>query len=110
MSKTAQYRFDLSGKKGCSIKSFVIKETDGEDEENAALAAKAKGGAATVFEELVRLSITYVDDAKVEPPLLDYDKWSSRTRNFVLQAFRSINGVDDKEVSDFLSAGRPLEG
>lgn len=107
--KVLQLRFTLEGRKNVSIKSFVIRETNGEDEENAALAAKAKGGAATVFEELVRLSITYVDDVKVEPPLEEYDAWNSRTRAFVLSAFKSINGItDQKEVDDFLAAGAPL--
>lgn len=101
-----QFRFDLKGRK-CSIESFVVRETTGVDEENAALAAKAKGGQHTVFEELVRLSITHVNDIKAEPPLLEYDSWNSRTRAFVLQAFKSINGIEDKEVSDFLGAGRP---
>lgn len=103
-----QYRFDLSSKKGCSIKSFVIKETNGDDEENAANQKLAKGGSATVFEELVRLSITYVDDVKAEQPLTDYDGWNSRTRAYILAAFKSVNGVEDKEVEDFLAAGAPF--
>lgn len=103
-----QYRFDLSGKKGCSIKSFVIKETNGEDEENAANLKLAKGGRATVFEELVRLSITYVNDVKAEQPLDEYDRWNSRTRAYIMNAFKSVNGVEDKEVEDFLAAGAPF--
>lgn len=107
--KILHMRFTLEGRKNVSIKSFVIRETNGDDEENAAIAAKAKGGAATVFEELVRLSITYVDDVKVDPPLQEYDGWNSRTRAFVLAAFKSINSItDDKEVTDFLAAGAPL--
>lgn len=104
-----QFRFDLSKKKGCSITSFVIKETNGEDEEQAANFRTAKGGSATVFEELVRLSITYVDDAKTEQPLEAYDSWNSRTRAYVLAAFKSVNGVEDKEVDDFLAGGAPFQ-
>jgi hypothetical protein len=107
MSPCKKFRFDLSARKGCSIQSFTLKETTGLDEENAALAAKAKGGAATVFEELVRLSLVMVNDQPVEPPFGEYDVWNSRTRAFVLQAYRSINGVDEKEVADFLSGGQP---
>ena len=107
--KVIQLRFSLEGKPNVSIKSFVIKETNGDDEENAAVQAKAKGGVTTVFEELVRLSITYVDDVKVEPPLEEYDAWSSRTRAFVLQAFKSINSIKDQaEIDSFLSTGAPL--
>ncbi|MGZ6970966.1 MAG: hypothetical protein ACXVID_04825 [Thermoanaerobaculia bacterium] len=105
-----QFRFDLSKKKGCSIRSFVIKETTGEDEEQAANFRTAKGGSATVFEELVRLSITYVDDVKAEQPLSEYDGWNSRTRAYVLAAFKSVNGVEDKEVDDFLAGGEPFLG
>lgn len=107
MNTAKKFRFDLSTRKGCSITSFTMKETTGLDEENAALAAKAKGGAATVFEELVRLSIIEVNGQTAEPPLLEYDSWNSRTRAFVLQAYRSINGVDEKEVADFLASGLP---
>lgn len=103
-----QYRFDLSKRKGCSICSFVMKETTGEDEEQAADFRTAKGGKATVFEELVRLAITYVDDVKVEQPFEDFEGWNSRTRAYVLAAFKSINGLEDKEVDDFLSAGAPF--
>lgn len=105
---TKKFRFDLSARKGCSIRSFVIRETTGVDEENAALAAKAKGGAATVFEELVRLSIVEVNGQPAEPPLLEYDSWNSRTRAFILQAYKSINGLEEKEVADFLASGQPL--
>lgn len=110
MKKAPQFRFDLSKKKGCSIKSFVIKETTGEDEEQAANFRTTKGGSATVFEELVRLSITHVDDAKAEQPLTEYDGWNSRTRAYVLAAFKSVNGVEDKEVDDFLAGGAPFQG
>ena len=106
-SQTPQYRFDLSSKKGCSIKSFVIKETNGDDEENAVNLKTAKGSG-TVFEELVRLSITFVDDVKVEHPFEDYDHWNSRTRAYVLAPFKSVNGVEDKEVDDFLAASAPF--
>lgn len=105
------YKFDLSGKKGCSINSFVMKETNGVDEEQAAQMKFAKGGpTSSVFEELVRLSITHVNDKKVEQPLQEYEAWNSRTRAYILQAFKSVNGVEDKEVEDFLAGGAPYLG
>jgi len=106
--QSPQYRFDLSKKKGCSIRSFVIKETTGDDEEQAADFKTAKGGKATVFEELVRLSITYVNDVKTEQPFEGFDDWNSRTRAYVLAAFKSINGIEDEEVETFLAAGAPF--
>ena len=100
-----KYRFDLSAKKNCSIKSFVIRETNGRDEEQAAIFAKAKGAASSSFEELVRLSVVSVNDAPVEQPFTAFDDWNSRTRMYVLQAYRSINAIEsDKEVDDFLAS------
>lgn len=105
MSKQ-EFRFDLSNKKGCSINSFVIRETNGKDEEMAARSAKAKGGAITVFEELVRLSIVKVDDEPVQMPLAAYDEWNSKTRSYILKAFQAVNGMED-DVNDFLASGLP---
>ncbi len=97
-------------KKPLSLQSFAIREVDGSDEERAAISAKAKGGAATVYEELVRLSIVEVDGSPVNHdgmPLTAYDSWNSRTRVFVLNAFRALNGIDEKEeTSDFLESGQ----
>jgi len=98
-----QYKYDLAKLKNCNIKSFVIRETDGEDEETAAVLAKAKGEGHSSFEELVRMSLVYVDGKKIEQPYEDFDGWNSRTRAFVLQAFKALNSVEEKEVGDFLS-------
>lgn len=104
----AQYRFDLSSKKACSVKSFVMRETTGADEENAAVAAKAKGGAMTPTEELVRLSIVSVDGKPVDQPYLSFDSWNTRTRNYAIKAWASINGVDEKDAKDFLDGAEAL--
>jgi hypothetical protein len=82
-------------------------ETTGLDEELAATQQKLRGQNSSVFEELVRLSIVEVDGQKVEQPFTDWDKWNSRTRAYVLAAFRSINGVEDNERADFLASARP---
>lgn len=89
-----------------SISSFTVREVDGNDEEVAAKAAKAKG--TTVYEELVRLSIAEVDGQPPAVPFTAYDTWNSRTRGFVLSAFRNLNGIDEKEEhADFLKSGQP---
>lgn len=102
-------KYDKPGKP-LSVKSFTIREVDGVDEERAALNAKAKGGASSVYEELVRLSVCEVDGQPVNQdpsqPFALYDSLNSRTRLFLLNAFRSLNGIDEKEeVGDFLTSG-----
>lgn len=103
-----KYTFDISKRRGCSIKTFTIRETDGKDETLAAVTAKAKGEGASMLEELARLSIVEVDGRPVSPESpADMDSWNTRTRTFVLNAFRHINGIDDEEGKDFLSQAKP---
>lgn len=105
----AQRRFPKVPK-GCSVApgvpltSFAIKETDGPDEEYAAQRAKAKGGSANPTEELIRASIVEVNGEPVAQPYEAMDKWSSKARAVLLQAWRSVNAVEDKELEDFLAA------
>jgi hypothetical protein len=103
-----KFRFSLEGRKGCSVKSFTLKETSGADEALAAEQKAAKGARATVFEELVRASIHAVDDQLVTQPYLEYDLWNSRTRAFALKAFVEVNGIEEDETSDFLSNAEVL--
>ena len=107
-----EYRFDLSKFPRMSIKSFHIREVTGEDEQVAALAAEAKGKSTSMLQELVRLSISQVEDAPVDAGTFTaFDKWSSRTRTAVMNAFKAINGMDDKaEISPLLSAALPALG
>jgi hypothetical protein len=109
--------FDLSKRKGCNladgtpIASFKMRETDGRDEENAANAAKAKGGSMTALEEQIRLSLVEVNGAKVNAgtPYLAYDDWNTRARQFAFEAYRSINMVKTEEVTDFLAGAVACE-
>jgi hypothetical protein len=102
----------LDGKvKHASIREFVIRETDGVDEERAAQFAKAKGGAITLQEELVRLSLVEVDGELVNhdgKPFMAFDGWNTRTRAYALRAWASLNAVSEKEMDDFLAAGEVL--
>lgn len=100
-------------RKPMSVGSFVMREVNGKDEEQAALIAKAKGGAASMYEELIRLSLVEVDGQPVnnEPgvPYAGFDTWNTRTRTFVQNAFRALNGIDEKEeLSDFLESGEVM--
>jgi hypothetical protein len=92
-----------------SIKSFTIRETDGKDEDAAAIVARARGGTATVMEELVKRAIMFVDGQPVNHtegvPFEAWDGWNSATRSFVTNAFQSVNGFM-KEDADFLTLGK----
>ena len=99
-------KFDLSRRKGSQIKSLVVRETTGADEEVAAGWAKAKGGTATVVDGLVRISIVEVDGKAVEQPYGPYDKWNSRTRQYATVAWRMLNIVEDDDLEDFRKAGQ----
>jgi hypothetical protein len=107
--KPLEFHYDLEKYGRCSIKSFDMRETNGKDEDVAALTSRAKGGAANMLEELVRLSITKVDGKPVNTgdgvPLSEYDDWSSRTRTFVLNAYKALNGISGEEVEGFRVAG-----
>lgn len=108
-------RFDASKMKnvrmtnGVVIKSFVVREVNGIDEEEATNIAKAKGGAVTPMEEMIRLSIVEVNGEPVKHPYLAFDTWNNRARALAVQAFRSLNGTTDKEVEDFLGAAVPVD-
>jgi len=92
-----------------SIKTFTIRETDGKDEDQAAIDARARGGTATVMEELVKRSLTTVDGQEVNAvagvPFTAWEGWNSATRSFVTNAFQSVNGFM-KEDADFLTQGK----
>jgi hypothetical protein len=115
MAKAIEVTFHFRDKlgaplKGVSIGSITIRETTGPDEESAVLMAKAKGGAATITNELIRSSITAVDGKAVEQPLTAYDTWTTRTRRFISEAWNSVNGIADGELPDFLRSGEARAG
>lgn len=93
-----------------TIKTFTVRETDGKDEDLAAMRAKSVGGSATVLEELIKRSITEVDGKPVNTeegvPFAAWDTWNSATRSFVTQAYQALNAIV-KEDLDFLKQGKP---
>lgn len=99
--------------KGCSVESFVIREIDGKDELEASrwVSAKATGAddeAALMVEERVRVSVFSVNGQRVEQPYTGLNKWSTKTRNLLLQAWMSLNTVPDDDVAVFLGAAEDL--
>jgi hypothetical protein len=91
---------------GCNCRTIVMRETDGLDEEEAAIFSDAHGG--SLAKHLIRLSIVAVDGNRVQQPFTSLDKWTSKTRSLVMAAYEKLNDLPDKEVAVFLGASRPV--
>lgn len=100
-----------------TLTEFVLRETDGTDEEYAAERARQVKGSTT--EELIRVSIVSVNGQKVPQPYLHLNTWNSKARSRLARAFQELNGASEKEDEDFdkadadpapASAGEPAEG
>lgn len=102
MANLTHKRFTFPDK--CDVRSVVMRETNGHDEQRAAMQADAQPGRSSVFQELVRLSIVSVDGQLVQQPFLDLDRWNSRTRALVIQAYENLNDLKDEEIAVFLAA------
>ena len=70
---------------GCNCKTITVRETNGIDEQNAAIAADAKKTGTYV--ELIRISIAEVDGAPVQQPFVALESWTSKTRKAVMKFF-----------------------
>ncbi len=93
---------------GCSVKEMTIRETNGHDEQKAAMFAEAKGDKSSTFQELIRVSITSVNGEKVQQPYAPLDEWNSKTRALVIKAFTQLNELGEKEVADFLESAEEV--
>ena len=112
----AQFRYDFEKAKikraragKVELRSFVMREIDGRDEEVAAGYVKAKNDNTTVTEEMVRLSIVSVNDQPVPQPYLAFDTWNSRARIFAVKAFNEVNGMTSKEEDDFFGTAEEVD-
>lgn len=99
--------------KGCSIDSFVMREIDGEDEREAgrwiAAIGEVDNASITVAEEQMKVALVAVNDKPVESPYTGLNRWSSKTRRLVMEAFGLLNGLEDDEVAVFLGASTDLK-
>lgn len=102
MSTLIHRRFKFP--KSCNVRELVLRETNGIDEQAAALAAEARAGRSSIYQELVRLSIVEVDGAKVIQPYAQLEQWNSRTRALVQEAYKQLNDLKEEELSVFLAA------
>lgn len=99
--------------KGCSVESFVIREIDGKDELESGRWVAAKGAGVddpgmAMAEERMRVAIVAVNDQPVEQPYMAMNKWSTKTRTFLLNAWTSLNMVEEDELAVFLGAAEDL--
>lgn len=106
------YHFDLRDKR-LDIAELVMRETDGDDEENARITSAAqstKGRKLSVHESLIGLSLVTVDGVGVGPiaGIELMGGWNTRTRNFVSALFMGINGVGDDETGPLLEKTVPM--
>lgn len=99
------HTFDLSKFARCGIKSIVIKETAGADEDLAADLALAKGDSPS--EELVRLSVVSYDGIPATLPFTQLDQWSTRTREIVGKCFNKVNGLTGLKGLNHALEGTP---
>ncbi len=105
-------RFQLP--KGCTVKSFVIRELDGHDELLASRWADAKTGSAdnktnALMDENLRVAIVEINGKEVIQPYLDMDKWSSKTRRFLLEAWGRLNAAPEDELAAFLATAEDVQ-
>lgn len=108
-------RYDMSKSKGVldhdgfAILAFSIRSTDGTDEAHCAKTSEARGTSLT--EELIRFSLVSYETEeglklvnKGATPFVEFDKWSSKARNFVIMAWKQLSVPDDQEMADFLAS------
>lgn len=95
------------------FKEIEIREVSGKDEITAATWVDAKraryGESATNnLMELIRVSIVSVDGVPTNGiPFEAMDDWTSRTRNFVVRLWNSLNAVEDDEVKKAITEADP---
>jgi len=98
--------------KGCSIQTFVMREIDGEDEREAGRWIAARGNVEdsgiTLIEEQLKVALVAVNGRKVDAPFQGLEKFSSKTRRFMMEAFGQMNGIEEDEVEDFLGASAQI--
>jgi hypothetical protein len=93
---------------GNVIRTFTLRETDGDDETIATQsAAQKKDALITPSEEIVKLALVEVNGVEVEQPYDAYDRWNSKARSFAMSAYRQLNGISPQEMESFLKDGEP---
>ena len=90
------------------IESIVLRRIDGRDEQDASKQLDAMNGRSSLFNEMVRIGIVAVNDEPVMQPFLEWDTWSTKTRELVMTGFNALNENDDAEKAAFLAASEDV--
>jgi hypothetical protein len=93
---------------GHDIEELVMRQTDGIDERDAAKMVDARPEETGIYAELVRLAIVSVDGQIVDQPFMPVDRWSTKTRNLVMDAYNALNENDEAEKAAFLAASEDV--
>lgn len=92
----------------CNVAEVLMRETNGIDEQRAAMQADARGDRSSVYLELIRLSIVEVDGMPVAQPYNAMEEWTSRTRAFIRAFYEDLNDVQTEEVAASRAAGEAV--
>ena len=115
---------DCTDAEGQKITAFSIRTTDGTDEAYSSKRAEAKG--TSMSEELIRFSmvsyevagpsvsdpdgntITTSKTIVATQPFEQFDKWSTKIRNFVVAAWKRISTPNEEEISNFFASATEI--
>ncbi len=104
---TTTYTFDLSKYARCGVKTVVLKETTGADEDRAAEIAKQKGLTGNLTEELIRLAVISYDGQPAIFPFTQFDTFTKRTRDLIAKSFSKVNGTSGLKGLELALEGTP---
>lgn len=99
--------FDISDFKGCSIRSFTLREMHGRDSIAAAQRSVKPGEPNPIYgfqhrSQIIADAIVRVNGADVPTPYVAWEDWNIRTQTFVERAYDEMNGVSKEEMERFL--------
>lgn len=107
---------------GLTVRSFVMRQLDGADDIEAAMAADARAGSAVApdsgarqlidVREKLRLALVEVDGQRVNVggvPYMGFDRWSLATIRFAERAFVELNLVRSESADAFFDAAEEVD-
>ncbi len=106
--KLDELNLDLSTYKRLSIRSVTLRELNGDDSTLAAQRAIGPTGAVTAYaltvehkNQMIADSIVKVNGETVVTPYNDWQRWSLKTQQFVVEAFDFLNENSKEDLKDF---------
>lgn len=80
----------------CAIGSITLRETNGVDEEQAAVEAESHG--ISVNHCMVEAAIVMIDGEPATPGATGYRRWPTKTRSVVATFNERLNGVEEQDL------------